>query len=253
MISFLIFLGLVIGVLVFLYILGSREEGKQKNEWTSGQTPAQLDWSILLSDEIQQYLPDNKIMAIKRYRELTDVGLKEAKDAVEYVMAHPDRVPSGAKPSSTPKRKPPPASGNGEIDWNVLLSPEMQPYLPDRKIDAIKLYRERTGVGLKEAKDAVDEYFANPGDVPAKIRHYDLAEQQASGIRDLLRQGKREEARKTYQAFTGVDQFTASEAIDALQEELRTEVERYDRLHQSDSPASLPNDTYEDDQQRRQS
>ncbi|HTK73728.1 MAG TPA: ribosomal protein L7/L12 [Gemmataceae bacterium] len=30
-----------------------------------------------------------------------------------------------------------------------------------RKIEAIKLYREETGVGLKEAKDAVEAYMAD--------------------------------------------------------------------------------------------
>jgi hypothetical protein len=30
----------------------------------------------------------------------------------------------------------------------------------DQKIEAIKVHREQTGVGLKEAKDAVEEYMA---------------------------------------------------------------------------------------------
>jgi len=32
---------------------------------------------------------------------------------------------------------------------------------PTRKIEAIKLHREQTGVGLKEAKDAVETYMAS--------------------------------------------------------------------------------------------
>ena len=32
-----------------------------------------------------------------------------------------------------------------------------------RKIQAIKLYREQTGAGLKEAKDAVEQLAANEG------------------------------------------------------------------------------------------
>ena len=31
---------------------------------------------------------------------------------------------------------------------------------PDRKIEAIKLHREQTGLGLKEAKDAVEAYIS---------------------------------------------------------------------------------------------
>jgi hypothetical protein len=44
------------------------------------------------------------------------------------------------------------------------LSPNVQAVArdPSRKIEAIKLHREQTGVGLKEAKDAV-EAFINSG------------------------------------------------------------------------------------------
>jgi len=34
---------------------------------------------------------------------------------------------------------------------------------PARKIEAIKLHREQTGLGLKEAKDAVETYMAGGG------------------------------------------------------------------------------------------
>jgi ribosomal protein L7/L12 len=41
------------------------------------------------------------------------------------------------------------------------LSPEVQAMAraPGRKIQAIKLHREQTGVGLKEAKDAVEAFI----------------------------------------------------------------------------------------------
>jgi ribosomal protein L7/L12 len=41
------------------------------------------------------------------------------------------------------------------------LSPEVQAVarIPGQKIFAIKLYREQTGVGLKEAKDAVEAFM----------------------------------------------------------------------------------------------
>ena len=41
------------------------------------------------------------------------------------------------------------------------LSPEVQDLArdPSRKIAAIKLHREQTGVGLKEAKDAVEAFI----------------------------------------------------------------------------------------------
>lgn len=217
-----IFFVIFIGIILFFYIAGTLEERRQKNAVAQGIPPAAMDWAVLLSDEIQQYLPDQKIVAIKRYREMTGVGLKEAKDAIEYALAHPDHAADGLPT----KRKDLSSTPAADFDWNVLLSPEMKAYLPNRKIEAIKLYRERTGVGLKEAKDAIDDYFAHPDDVPAKIRRFDLSGQQAAGIRDLLREGKRAEAQKIYQAFMGVDQFTASEAIDALEREVQDEASR---------------------------
>ncbi len=44
-----------------------------------------------------------------------------------------------------------------------LTQEEIQALLDGRKIQAIKLYRERTGAGLKEAKDAVEAYDAKSG------------------------------------------------------------------------------------------
>jgi ribosomal protein L7/L12 len=209
----IIIFAIVIGVFIFLYVVGSMSGQSQSAD------AATIEWDVMMSPEIQENLAENKIVAIKHYREMTGVGLKEAKDAVEYAMAHPEHHTSGSSSKPRPRAK----LAEGEMDWDVLLSAEMTQYLPNKKIEAIKLYRERTGVGLKEAKDAVEYFIDHPGEVPAKIRRYDLAEDQAGGIRDLLREGKRAEAQKIYQAFTGVDQFTASEAIDALQEEMRRE------------------------------
>lgn len=79
----------------------------------------------------------NKIGAIKLYREKTGVGLKEAKDAVEqgdFSGLHPIHV----QPSGAPE----------EQALTLLRA--------GKKIEAIKLWRERTGKGLKDSKDAVE-------------------------------------------------------------------------------------------------
>jgi ribosomal protein L7/L12 len=78
-----------------------------------------------------------KIGAIKLYRERTGAGLKEAKDAVESIQRG-QAAPSG------------PASDRGFEEELVSLLEQGQ------KIGAIKVFRERTGAGLKEAKDAVE-------------------------------------------------------------------------------------------------
>jgi ribosomal protein L7/L12 len=86
----------------------------------------------------------NKIQAIKVYREATGVGLKEAKDAVEaFEQGQMLRIPPAPTPTA------PPTSSNLHAQVIELLKLR-------NKIGAIKAYREATGVGLKEAKDAVE-------------------------------------------------------------------------------------------------
>jgi ribosomal protein L7/L12 len=90
----------------------------------------------------------NKIQAIKRYRELTGVGLKEAKDFVEAMPltgASPPRI----TPAGIPTQGGAPAA-SADLSEVYLLAQQ------GNKIQAIKRYRELTGVGLKEAKDFVD-------------------------------------------------------------------------------------------------
>lgn len=83
-----------------------------------------------------------KIEAIKRYRELTGLGLKEAKDAVEAME-------SGRSSSLPPKSALLRQVHDSEIEAQIRSG---------HMIDAIKLYREKNGVGLKEAKDAVEAW-----------------------------------------------------------------------------------------------
>jgi ribosomal protein L7/L12 len=86
-----------------------------------------------------------KIEAIKRYRELTGVGLKEAKDAVEALERGEGLVMPAPAPVAT-------VSAGAAID-----DAELRAHLAaDRPIEAIKRYRELTGLGLKESKDAID-------------------------------------------------------------------------------------------------
>ena len=97
-----------------------------------------------LEGEISELLArGSKIEAIKVYREATDAGLKDAKDAVE---AFERGEPLSLSTVSTPLPITP-----GSMDDQVrdLLR-------QGNKIEAIKVYREATNCGLKEAKDAVE-------------------------------------------------------------------------------------------------
>jgi ribosomal protein L7/L12 len=85
----------------------------------------------------------NKIEAIKRVRQLTGLGLKEAKDYVESIAA-------GGVPPALPALRVDQRAGQGSLEEVHALA------LQGQKIEAIKRYRQLTGVGLKEAKDYVD-------------------------------------------------------------------------------------------------
>jgi large subunit ribosomal protein L7/L12 len=84
-----------------------------------------------------------KIEAIKLYRDLTGAGLKEAKEAVEAL----ERDGSAPSPRSASALRQ--ESSGADADVLDLLRAE-------QKIRAIKLYRDKTGVGLADAKNAVE-------------------------------------------------------------------------------------------------
>ena len=84
-----------------------------------------------------------KMDAIKLMREKTGLGLKEAKEAVESL----EKLPAS----------PPPASLVATLRRAQDTSDEVQKLVAKgQKIEAIKLIRDRAGLGLKEAKDLVD-------------------------------------------------------------------------------------------------
>lgn len=99
--------------------------------------------------EIQRLIQrGNKIQAIKVFRETFGVGLKEAKDAVDAMEAGRSIDLSGMQiVSSAPVNLRSNAENIAEIRRLAQSG---------NKIEAIKRFREMTGVGLKEAKDAVE-------------------------------------------------------------------------------------------------
>lgn len=84
----------------------------------------------------------NKIEAIKRVRDQTGLGLKEAKDLVEAMER-------GASVSLHANISTPVFHGDLDSEARRLAS-------AGKVIDAIKLVREHKNLGLKEAKDYVE-------------------------------------------------------------------------------------------------
>lgn len=96
-----------------------------------------------------------KIEAIKLYRDQTGIGLKEAKDAIEAMevslrSGSPISVPMSLEQAAARNLSP---DDESESLYELIFT--------GQKIQAIKLYREASGVGLKEAKDAVELMEAN--------------------------------------------------------------------------------------------
>ena len=135
-----------------------------------------------------------KIEAIKLYRERTGAGLKDSKDAVEAI----------GRGEGRPSRQ----DDRGFQEEVVSLLEQGQ------KIGAIKLYRERTGVGLKEAKDAV-EAIQRSQVVPSGSgidRNFE------DEVVSLLEQGQKIGAIKLYRERTGVGLKEAKDAVEVLAE-----------------------------------
>jgi ribosomal protein L7/L12 len=107
---------------------------------------------------------DKKIQVIKAIRELTKLGLKEAKDLVDRA---PKPVLEAVSPDTAAKAETAlkaagatvtirPIRHAGWHDPTTSFDVILDSALRDKKIQVIKAIRELTKLGLKEAKDLVD-------------------------------------------------------------------------------------------------
>ena len=88
---------------------------------------------------IQQAVREGRLIdAIKLYREATGVGLAEAKQAIDRMVV------GEAATTGVPK-------ADGSVEEALAAG---------NKIEAVKRYRDQHGVGLREAKDAVERMEA---------------------------------------------------------------------------------------------
>ena len=85
-----------------------------------------------------------------------------------------------------------------------------------QKIAAIKLYRETTGVGLKEAKDAVEAMSAATGEclTPFDQRNDAMLENQ---IKQLLKERQKIQAVKIYREAYNCGLKDAKDAVDIIE------------------------------------
>ena len=92
----------------------------------------------------------NKIEAIKRLRELTGMDLRDAKEAVERIDSVGAAQLLLQRVATAPK-----APVLIDADVRVLAQ-------QGKRIEAIRLLRERKRIGLKDAKDALDAAVPPP-------------------------------------------------------------------------------------------
>ena len=151
----------------------------------------------LLQSEIAQ---GRKINAIKRYRELTGVGLKEAKDAVEWGLH------LGIEGDEKKKRSA--AESFSDAGIRDLLR-------EDRFDEAVELYAKFAGVDEYTAREAVEDIAREARlESDDEVQRLDV---DMFAILDLLRAGKKIEAIKRYQQSTGVGLKEAKDAVEALE------------------------------------
>ena len=93
----------------------------------------------------------NKMQAVRLLREQTGLGLHEAKDAVESYVPHDGA--HGNHPAFNH------STASGDLPHMVVAA-----WQRGHKIEAVRLLREQTGLGLKEAKDTLEAAHipANP-------------------------------------------------------------------------------------------
>ncbi len=96
----------------------------------------------------------NKIEAVKLYREFTGAGLADAKEAVE-------KIDEGISLEALQSRFSPASN----IPIPATIQPERVNWIQEalfkgNKVEAIKLYRDGTNLGLKESKEAVERLEA---------------------------------------------------------------------------------------------
>jgi ribosomal protein L7/L12 len=196
-------------LLLVVFINNYRTEGSRETTFAKPKSQAKPASRAMpdLSQRVQDIAanPNAKIAAIKAYREETGLGLKEAKDAVENWLAQPgsrQAMTSAPWPSSSPS-----------------LSQRVRDIAskPGGKIAAIKAYRDETGAGLKDAKDAVEYWLANPGSSQGTMSGPwpSSASALSQHVKDIARKpGSKIAAIKAYRDETGAGLKDAKDAVE---------------------------------------
>jgi ribosomal protein L7/L12 len=175
----------------------------------------------------------NKIEAIKRYRQRTSLGLKEAKDEIEAFERDQNNpaVLVALRRSPAANAAPVHHAPLGEADAQAVADQIKALLARDQKIQAIKLLREKSDLNLLDAKNAVEALERDPNDTTAfdAMRRGPAAAGMAipSGvdiarIQLMLKNGEPHiQAVRLYAQQAGVDMAAAAEAVYAIDQAQR--------------------------------
>jgi ribosomal protein L7/L12 len=189
----------IAGVLIAIIVSVSQGR-KQSRARLSAERYAELN-ALLIDEEVirEQLRRGNKINAIKSYRVQTRVGLKEAKNAVE--MMEQERQHTKLSEMAEMYK------GDDAIERMLVAG---------NKIKAIKLYRERNGVGLKEAKGAVEMMMELKAPPVAGSYQSGKGYVDPNELQRLISAGEKIQAIKYYRETTGVGLKEAKDSVEAL-------------------------------------
>ncbi len=205
---------ILIEILVSLLHLFISDKKLAGDVQASAARQTELDARLQNPAKIQALLlAKKKIVAIKVYREETGATLREAKRGVESIE---EQMRLGREQRSLAQE----STDEGEMQevWQQLRA--------GHKIKAIKAYRVATGVGLKEAKAAVDRMALYTQEAPREP-----GGDPSAGLVDperlqhLLRTGRKIQAIKYFREQTGVGLREAKEAVDWLEASMQQEIE----------------------------
>jgi ribosomal protein L7/L12 len=197
----------IASVLIVIFV-GIVQGRKQSRLMLSSERYTELN-SLLVNEQAirDQLFSGNKIRAIKLYREQTGVGLKEAKHAVEMMEREGGMHAVASDPVQTYEK-------DDAIEHMLIAG---------QKINAIKYYRQRTGVGLKEAKDAIDrmalEMKIGQSQNSDPIEHQGQVDPDQ--LQGLIRAGQKIKAIKYYRQATGVGLKEAKDAVEWLEAQMQ--------------------------------
>lgn len=195
--------GILVGVvLVVLLVAVVAVRARRKHDITLGNSQPPQPRGSDANDSVESLLgAGNKLAAIKLAREQRGLGLKEAKDYVEALAA-------GTTTSSIP------SSAGTKVDTPFVAA--QTALQSGNTIEAIRLVRQATGMGLKEAKDYVEQW-RNTGVQPEHNARINLPSLDLEGeARALVAQGNTIAAIKRVRERTGWGLKEAKDYVDSL-------------------------------------